>query len=146
MSTSTPATIAIQEQLNIESAFRFYMDEIVTRANAITSVQNTSTELCGRSAAQNLYQVMTQYQSVQATIFWMDYQVSRNTQNKVLFPASLRTKVAKELEDLTIPKQIIQRVDTTNQATHDAINIRYAIQLMAFTTRYIRMRTTNNNQ
>lgn len=135
MSTSNPATLALQEQLNIESAFRFYMDEIVTRANTITNVQKPSEELCGRSAAQNLYQVMTQYQSVQATIFWMDYQVSRK-----LFPKSLLNKVKQELEDSTIPNKIIAIVNTSNEDTKATIKIRYAIQLIAFTTRYIRMR------
>lgn len=143
--TPVDTNITVQDQLNIESAFRKYMDDIVQKANTITTVDNSNNDLCARSTAQNLYQVMNQYKSVEATVFWMEYQVSRNT-NRILFPHSLKTAIEKALRDTTITDKITTHVGVQSLAVANDIKLRYAIQLIAFVSRYIRMRTTNNNQ
>jgi hypothetical protein len=148
MMSTTPVdtNITVQDQLNIESAFRKYMDDIVQKANTITTVNNSNNDLCARSSAQNLYQVMNQYKSVEATVFWMEYQVSRNTNKRILFPQSLKTAIEKALRDTTITSEITTHVGVQSLAVANDIKMRYAIQLIAFVSRYIRMRTTNNNQ
>ena len=143
--TPVDTNITVQDQLNIESAFRKYMDDIVQKANTITTVDNSINDLCARSTAQNLYQVMNQYKSVEATVFWMEYQVSRNT-SRILFPHSLKTAIEKALRDTTITDKITTHVGVQSLAVANDIKLRYAIQLIAFVSRYIRMRTTNNNQ
>lgn len=148
--TPVDTNVTVQDQLNIESAFRKYMDDIVQKANTITTVNNSNNDLCARSTAQNLYQVMNQYKSVEATVFWMEYQVSRNTSNRIsnriLFPESLKTAIEKALRDTTITGEITTHVGVQSLAVANDIKMRYAIQLIAFVSRYIRMRTTNNNQ
>ena len=144
--TPVDTNVTVQDQLNIESAFRKYMDDIVQKANTITTVNNSNNDLCARSTAQNLYQVMNQYKSVEATVFWMEYQVSRNTNNRILFPQSLKTAIEKALRDTTITDKITTHVGVQSLAVANDIKLRYAIQLIAFVSRYIRMRTTNNNQ
>ena len=136
MSTSSQTGMTVQDMLNIESAFRQHMDDIVESANNITGNNIT---LCGRSAAQNLYQVMNQYKSIEATVFWMEYQVNRK-----LFPAQLMSEIVKALRNTTIVDKIVEDLGITRESIKQEIKVRYAVQLMAFVSRYIRIRTTKS--
>lgn len=133
MNTQTSNTgLTLQDSLNIDAAFRKYMDDIVKKADNLTKSQ----DLCGRTAAQNLNRVMTQYQSIAATVFWMDYQVNRK-----IISIELKNSIEAALNDSTIVNKILEHSNTLHLGIQQDIQVRYAIQLIAFVTRYIRIRT-----